>query len=326
MRVAVIGAGIAGLQAARRLREAGGDVRLFDKARGAGGRLSTRRTAHGPFDHGAQYLTVRDDRFRDRVAAWIEAGVVARWDARVVRVSAAGVRPERSDRTRYVGLPGMSGIARALRGDLPCELGTRIEKVERDARGWTLHAESGRRFDGFDTLVVAAPAPQAAPLLAASPELAAAAEAVRMLPCHAVMTCFAEALDVPFDAASFEQGPLAWSARNAAKPGRGEGECWVFHSSAAWSAEHVEAAPAEVERCLLGAFQAVIGRALPDVELQATHRWLFARPAEPCRRRQWDAARSIGACGDWLAGGRVEDAFLSAERLVDEILATRGEA
>ena len=54
-RIAVIGSGIAGLACARRLSDAGYAPILFDKGRGIGGRLATRRTPDGrQFDHGAQ--------------------------------------------------------------------------------------------------------------------------------------------------------------------------------------------------------------------------------------------------------------------------------
>jgi len=44
MRVAIIGAGLTGLTAASLLRDAGVEITVFDKSRGLGGRLSTRRT------------------------------------------------------------------------------------------------------------------------------------------------------------------------------------------------------------------------------------------------------------------------------------------
>ena len=71
IRAAVIGAGLAGLRVAHRLAEAGAQVRVFEKARGAGGRMSTRRTDFGAFDHGAQYFTARDPRFREQVLSLI---------------------------------------------------------------------------------------------------------------------------------------------------------------------------------------------------------------------------------------------------------------
>ena len=56
--VAVIGAGISGLFAARTLADRGLNVKVFDKGRGLGGRMSTRRVdGKSCFDHGAQYFT-----------------------------------------------------------------------------------------------------------------------------------------------------------------------------------------------------------------------------------------------------------------------------
>ena len=58
MRVAIVGAGIAGLSCALRLQGGDHHVTLFDKGRGAGGRMSTRRVetpaGTAAFDHGAQ--------------------------------------------------------------------------------------------------------------------------------------------------------------------------------------------------------------------------------------------------------------------------------
>ena len=50
--VVVVGAGVAGLQCARRLRDAGLQVVVLDKARGVGGRVATRRVDGQPVDHG----------------------------------------------------------------------------------------------------------------------------------------------------------------------------------------------------------------------------------------------------------------------------------
>ena len=61
--VAIIGAGIAGLSCASALQQAGIRVRVFEKSRGVGGRMSTRRGEGWECDHGAQYFTVSDDLF-----------------------------------------------------------------------------------------------------------------------------------------------------------------------------------------------------------------------------------------------------------------------
>ena len=56
----VIGAGVRGRIAARTGQANGTSVLVLDEGRGVGGRLATRRTASGVFDHGAQFFTARD--------------------------------------------------------------------------------------------------------------------------------------------------------------------------------------------------------------------------------------------------------------------------
>ena len=70
--VAIVGGGIAGLTAARKLSRDGQSVQVFDKGRGAGGRASTRREGLRQFDHGAQYCTAKEERFQRQVDSWVE--------------------------------------------------------------------------------------------------------------------------------------------------------------------------------------------------------------------------------------------------------------
>jgi photolyase PhrII len=78
-KVAVIGAGVAGLMAARTLNDHGLEVQLFEKSRGLSGRAATRRVDEFQYDHGAQYFTARHPVFRRYVEAWVEQGWVKPW-------------------------------------------------------------------------------------------------------------------------------------------------------------------------------------------------------------------------------------------------------
>jgi renalase len=92
-RVAVVGAGMAGLACARALADAGIAVVCIDKSRGPSGRLATRRADGWQFDHGAQYFTARDPGFRAQVHEWLQAGVAARWAPRLVAFDHASGPP-----------------------------------------------------------------------------------------------------------------------------------------------------------------------------------------------------------------------------------------
>ena len=66
--IAIVGAGMAAIACARTLVQAGHQVSVFEKSHGLGGRMSTRNSPFGTFDHGAQYFTVRDARFQQALA------------------------------------------------------------------------------------------------------------------------------------------------------------------------------------------------------------------------------------------------------------------
>src|SRR5690242_111526 len=94
MRIAVVGAGIAGLTAARTLHDRGHEVRVFERAQSAGGRCATTvitaielpRGLSGEvaFDPGAQYFTVRDDQFSMIAAEWERDRIISKWKGRIV--------------------------------------------------------------------------------------------------------------------------------------------------------------------------------------------------------------------------------------------------
>lgn len=320
MRIAIVGAGMAGLSCGTRLRDAGVDVMVVDKGRGPGGRTSTRRAAV-PFDHGAQYFTARDAAFRAAVVDWIARGIVAEWAAGVMAFDAPGADPrDSSDLPRFVGVPGMNALAVDMATHLDVRTGVTVSALTRRADGWHLATVADESLGPFDVVVLTAPPPQTATLLASHPFADAVADA-EMAPCWAVMTSWADAVEVPFDAAFVNDGPLGWVARDGSKPGRPHPHAWVLHASPGWSRQHLEEAPEAVLPLLLQAFEALVGRPLPALAFSAAHRWRYASvPRRLDRTHLWDRDAGIGVAGDWCGGPRVEGAWLSGRALADAIV------
>ena len=316
-QIAIVGAGISGLLAARELSGAGHAVRVFDKARGPGGRMATRRYEDLAFDHGAQYFTVRNTRFRREVERWVEQGVAARWDARLVEAGDGQRHVHQSEYDRYVGVPRMSAITRYLSADLEVTLGTRVRSISREGSGWRLRDDSGD-LGRFGTVLVTTPPEQAVSLLAAAPDLVAVASSVTSAPCWAAMAAFDRPLDASFDGAFVSDERLAWAARNNSKPGRLPQEAWVLHGAAAWSRAHAEAPAETVVDSLVTSFFEATGLE-PRVPVFATaHRWLLAMAEQPLAvGAAWDATGTLSVCGDWCNGCRVEGAASSGLAAVD---------
>ena len=343
-QIAIIGAGMAGITAARTLVQAGHHVMVFEKSAGLGGRMATRSSPFGTFDHGAQYFTVRDPRFA--LALQTVPGLCKPWSANTVRVldelgrvAAAGL-PAREP--HWVPTPGMNALvdrwAQPLTTGNSVMRETRVTRIERE-RGsgsrphWQLHAvgpdtDTGHKryaFPGFDTVLVALPSPQARELLQDSElegKLAQQVGTVQVAPCWTLMLAFPQAmqpglsaLGPQWNAARSTHHRIAWLARESSKPGREPIERWTVQASAAWSQEHLQDDPLRVQAKLLRAFSEVTGiRAEPTHAI--AHRWAYAQTTQPLGKSHlWDAKAGIGVCGDWCIGHRVEDAFISGLEL-----------
>ncbi len=318
-RVAVVGAGVAGLACARALRARGRTVVVFDKARGPGGRMATRRDGAATYDLGAPAFEAEEPRFARQVRLWANAGVVAPWSGRFGRLGPSGFIPQQPARVQWVGTPRMSALTRHLAHDLDLRTERRVASLVATGAGWRLRADDGADLGVHAQVIIATPAPQAVPLLAPAPALAARAADAPYQPTWAAMLDFAGPVDLAFDVARPTIGPLALISRDAGKPHRPPGPRWVVHATAAWSAEHLEADPVEVAAALAEAF----ARFGPAPARSVAHRWRYALPrhAPAAPAALWDADIGLGAAGDWLGGARVEGAWLSGLAAAEAILA-----
>ncbi|WP_426054406.1 NAD(P)/FAD-dependent oxidoreductase [Janthinobacterium sp. PSPC2-1] len=319
-RIAIIGAGIAGLACATALSQAGFQVTLFDKSRGAGGRMSTRRGADWQCDHGAQYFTARHPEFRAEVSRWERAGVAAQWQLQLRGLDADGCSGG-APVERFVGVPRMSSIGAWLAADLALHTEMAISALQREDNAWRLHVQDeGPLAHRYDMVVLAVPAPQAVPLLGqAAPLQAALAAGTNMAGCWAMMLEYAQPLALGFNAGFLNAGPLRWVARDSAKPGRSGRESWLLHASAEWSEAHIELDADSIAAQLLAAFISLGGQ-VP--QRWSVHRWRYA--STPQARHDvclWEAGQGLGMCGDWLNGGTVEAAWLSGHALAQRIIA-----
>jgi predicted NAD/FAD-dependent oxidoreductase len=245
LKVAVIGAGIAGLACARTLMQAGHEVLVFEKESGVGGRMASLPTDYGSFDHGTQFFTVRDPRFAQAMAT--AEGVCQPWDAqRIHQIDAAGnvhppapppgPRKKQQAPTHWIASPRMDALAVAwaqpllAQGRLQCN--TEVTRIERDGQHshlWQLalqerqpdQATQAKVIGGFDRVIVATPAWIAQAILASSLKkndphwsqvqaLRDCLRSVEVAPCWSVMLAFALAGD-PSNAI----GPAWSSARSS---------------------------------------------------------------------------------------------------------------
>ncbi|WP_420393292.1 NAD(P)/FAD-dependent oxidoreductase [Acuticoccus sp.] len=316
MTVAVIGAGVAGAAAARRLRASGLGVVVFDKGRGPGGRTATRRRDDLAFDHGAPWAADPSGPrphvpFTAMLNEAVHTGTAVRWQG-----------PEGPT---TVGLPGMSALVRGMLAEVDVRCGVEVDAVEREPEGWRLGAVRGEGAGGFSAVLVTVPAPQCATLLqGAHPGLAAVARDARMDPTWTLMLAAEGVADAMVGVGSDALGGegIATLVNNGAKPGR-DARTLVAHATPEWTRSRLEDEPERVCDDLA----AVVRRrlALPQPVRATAHRWRYARVAAAAKEGpSFDPETGLGIAGDWTVGPTLADAHAGGIALADAVLAARG--
>lgn len=314
--VAVIGAGMSGLSAAVRLTKAGLNCTVFEKSRGIGGRMLSRRIeGEYGFDHGAQYFTARSQPFRDFLRVGLESGAIKPWHPS----GSSNVK----DAEMYVGAPSMNQPVKSLAAHLDVRLNIQISDIQRTTEAWRINGNGLTHPLEFDYVVLSVPAPQARDLTRFSPKLQAELESVHMEPCWAVMVELQQASTCEADVIRPADGPIEWLAHNNSKPGRAvTPERWVAHANADWSKSHLEYTSEDVIEELWPEIARILeikGLELPTL---TAHRWRYARVSHPANSHYLeDESGTCLAVGDWCLGPRVECAFETGLRAAEYIKA-----
>jgi predicted NAD/FAD-dependent oxidoreductase len=319
--VVVIGAGISGLLAARILQSHGFSVKVLDKGRGVGGRMATRRTDQGVFDHGAQFFTVRDRRFGALVEAWREAGVVQPWANGFALPDGSS---KNQDLTRYRGVSGMTAVPKHLAQDLDLQLRTRAISVHSEAEGWTVNTEA-RESIRCRALILTPPVPQSLQLLAAGEvalpaQLRNSLEQIDYAPCLALLVDLPQASRVPEPGGLWLSGePVSWMADNQRKGVSSfPGAAVTIHAGPEFSRKHWDTSEPEVTKALLAAIEPWLGSNPVRTQL---HRWRYSQPLRtyPERCLTVTDPAPLAFAGDAFGGPRVEGAALSGLAAGDKL-------
>ncbi|MEM9223452.1 MAG: FAD-dependent oxidoreductase [Pseudomonadota bacterium] len=317
LKFAIIGAGMAGAGVARTLSDAGHRVTVFDKSRGAGGRMATRRVDLGgkelTFDHGAQWTSAHDKAYGAFLERSVNAGHGAPW-------------PASGTPDAVVGMPAMNVLVRGALGSIPARYGFTLNAMERRAGGWHLTAKEGAFDELFDAVVLAVPAPQLVPLVEDhNSSFADFAGRARYEPCWAAMLAFEDdwssaLTKIPHDALASHD--IAWVAHDGGKPGR-IGATLLAHMSGVWSTQNLEREREDIAAELAATIAQNLS--LPPPLWVRAHRWRYSRVVEVARPdKAFCVDAMIGVAGDWTAGVDVEAAYLSGLRCADGILSELG--
>ena len=308
MRVIVVGAGLSGLTAARRLAESGHEVTVLDKGRSSGGRCATRRIGDAVVDHGAQFFTVRSAEFANITDGWLNAGVAMEW-CRGFGTS--------DGHPRYCGTNGMTTITKHLATGLDVRCSHMVFSMERNASRWKLNLDDGTAFDA-DAVVVTCPIPQSLSLLANTDlEIPDGIRTIEYDKTIAALVVVSGNTNVPAPG-GVQDGDATFSfvADNQQK-GISATRALTLHCNASFSDANWWSDQDATHASVMSLAATWIGDAT-IIEHQPK-RWRMATPRTTWHERCWSAGGMVLA-GDAFAGPRVEGAVLSGLSAAEQLL------
>ncbi len=309
----VVGAGMAGLSAARTLADHGVQTVLLDKGRGVGGRMATRRFEGGVFDHGAQFFTVRDPVFGRNVLNLADAGVISRWGFGFPGAEAG----DGSDHhTRFRGTRGMTQGPKHLAQDLEVHLQVKADRIAQSSKGWEVFAGEDASWHAR-SLILTMPVPQVVDLLAASnlitDELQEKLGPITYYPCIALLAILEGPSGLPDPGAiklSNNTGPIAWIADNHMKGISPNAHAVTIHAQPDFSAEHYDWTDEQLAPVIAAAAQPYLAS---PITKQILRRWKFSLPKTLSTQPILPVQQypPLVVAGDGLGGPRIEGAALS---------------
>ena len=313
----VVGAGLSGLIAARTLQDASVRVTVLEKEEKVGGRMRTDLVGNGVFDHGAQFFTVRSDRFEEMVESWISAGVAEEWTRGFADPSG---EYQKDGHPRYKGTRGMTAIAEHLARDLYVLTSVEVSELRAGERSWEVVAGSSGHT--ADALVLTPPSALA---LVDDNGVYLPEEARQILgnidyaPCIAVMALLDGPGGVPEPGGVQVGGdPLFWVADNR-KKGISEVPAVTIHAGPKFSREHAHNDDATVARLLLEEAKDYVRT---GVKATAVSRWEYSQPTNPHDEPfvYLEGPPPLVFCGDAYAGPKVEGAATSGLAAAEKLL------
>lgn len=316
LNIAVIGAGMSGLTVAQALSSIA-DIRVFEKSRGVGGRMATRRIDEVSFDHGAQYFTIRSDRFRDSLNAQAD-GVIQSWNGEVASLGGDGLSQRFKPATpRYVGVPSMNALPKAMSIGLDIRVDEQVAKITGEPGRWFLHS-ADRREGPFNWIVATAPAPQSSAVLPSRFAHHDTLGVVEMNACFTLMIRLDHDGTIPFAAARIDDPVIDWISSNNTKPGRSEAPCLVVNANSMWADANIDKPLDMIRQQMIETVRRYIKLTPSEGDAVVIHRWRYANVQRPAGSAYLlDRVSQLAACGDWCIGGRVEAAYLSGAALAD---------
>jgi predicted NAD/FAD-dependent oxidoreductase len=326
LKVGVVGAGVAGLGAARLLQKGGHSVKVFESAGEVGGRCATRSVEHFVFDTGATSIAPRGKLLEPVMLRELDRSDLVQvakpiYTHNSLRVAAGDGAKNKA--ARYTYKSGNATLPKLLAQGLQVETSVAAESLSRSNGTYSIDGQN------FDAVILATPIPITIDLLQQFNE-ERPINFVHYRPCISVLLGFAlEMPELHYHALvdPEQRHPLTWLSVESAKcEGRApEGQtAMVAQLSPQFSAMHYETEDGAIVSATVEYIERLYGSAWKNPVVFDVKRWRYSQPENVAMFDSVNQPNSrLLVASDGLVGGRVEYAYEAGARAAMLLLEAR---
>ena len=310
-KIAIIGTGLSAIFSAIHLRKNTDlEINLFDKARGLGGRLATRRAEGGKFDHGAQYFSIERISNLPEIQMLINEGVINNIE----------------DKDIYFSPDGMTNIAKKLLIDFNIFKEHKLVSIDKENENYKLFFENGSTFNS-DYIIMSCPMPQSLEILNKSKidydnNLIKDLEDLSYFPCIVVMIKSENKLSnlEKHIGTDVDSKDISWIGDNYGKKVSSIENYYTIQCSPEFSYENFENEYDETNKKLKHEMEKIFGS---NYQILSNHKWRYSIPKnfyQGDNSLVINQKNFLGLCGDIFTNGRFDGAITSGLSIADKFL------
>ena len=321
--IAIIGAGITGVTLANLLQK---KVKLtvFEKSRGVGGRMATRRASPYQFNHGAQYFKIENKAFKDFLQPLMKNKVITPLETNHIEIFNKEVikRIKPDNKKYYTAENKMNSVVKNLvNNNFFIKLSCKIEKTKKVNHKWFLIDSDEVSYGPYDWLFVTIPPYQAIDILYNNLKFLDIIKKIKMRSCYSLMLGFDITKEFNFDTALFLDEDIRWLSISNKYLEKKEYCNLLINSSYNFAEHNINGCKDEISDYLIKQVADILNCELNNYEHRDLHFWKYAMSESNNNLGSfYDEDLKVVVCGDWCMNGKVEGAFLSAKDAASKFL------
>ena len=321
--VAIIGAGITGVTIANLLQKKY-NLTVFEKSRGVGGRMATRRAEPYQFNHGAQYFKVENKEFKDFVQPLMVNKIIKPLKTNQIEVLNKNVikRTKIYNQQYYTAGSKMNSVVKYLiNNNFSIKLLCKIEKILKENDNWFIVDSDKVSYGPYDWLFITIPPNQAIEILYNSFKFLDIIKKIKMRSCYSLMLGFDEIKEFDFDTALFLDEDIQWLSISKKILEKKEYYNLLINSSYNFAEQNINGSKDKISNYLIKQVSDILQCKLNNYKHKALHFWKYAMSEKNNNLGSlFDEDLKVIVCGDWCMNGKVEGGFFSAKNAANKLL------